>query len=91
MLDIGTEILHHHVRTLDHPQQHPTPVGMFEVQRHAALVRVDVLEVDPVALAGAVVERIERFDFDDLRAHLAQLTNGGRPRAGAREIDDFDV
>ena len=91
MLHVGAKVLHHHVGSLDHFQQDPAPLRVFEIQRQAALVRVDVLKIEAVAFTGAVVVRVGRLDLDHLRTHLTQLADGGRTRSGPRQVDHFDV
>ncbi len=92
MLHIRAEVLHDYVSVFDQPQQHRVPVRMLEVQCQAALVGMDVLEIEPVPFARAIIlGRIGRFDFDHLRAHLAQLADRSWPRSSAGQIDNFDV
>src|SRR5205085_1721454 len=45
-------VLHHHIRSLHQPLEHRARRGQLEVQRHRALVAVQVLHVRIVALAG---------------------------------------
>ena len=52
---------------------------------------MDVLEIEAVALAGAIVVGVGGFDLDHLGAHLAELADAGRTRSGAGQVDDFDV
>jgi hypothetical protein len=91
MLDVRTEVLDQHVGLLDHLQQNRASLVALEVEGDAALVRVDVLEVEAVAVAGAVFLGLRRFDLDDLGAVLGELADAGWSRPSAAEIDDFDV
>src|SRR5437773_3458659 len=60
---------------------------MLEVERHRALVPVQVEEVE--AERGRVaLELLARFDLDYVRPSVRELADGGRARAGAREVDD---
>ena len=45
VLHVGAEILHHHVGLLDQALEGGEPLRRFEVERHAALVALQVLEV----------------------------------------------
>ena len=85
VLHVRTEILDHHVGIRDQAQQHRVAVRMLQVQRQAAFVGVNILEIEPVPFARAIIlDRIGGFDLDYLRAHLAQLAHAGRPRSGPR-------
>ena len=72
-------------------QQYLAAFGVLEVEGHAALVGVNVLEVEVVADARPVVVRLQRLDFDDLRTHLAQLADARRTGTSATQVDDSDV
>jgi hypothetical protein len=91
MLHIRAKVLDHDVGRRDEPQQDGQPIRMLEVENQAALVDVQILKIEAVPRAGAVFLGIGCFDFDDLRAHLAELAHAGRPGSGARQIDDPDV
>ncbi len=51
-LHVGAEILHHHVGLLHHALERREPFLGLEVERHAALVAVQVLEVRTLARAA---------------------------------------
>ena len=82
-------ILNDHIRGLRHLLEDRHPFGRLEVQRHAPLVAVHVLEIRPVP---AVVHGPFLFsgllDLDDVGAPVGKLPHGRRAGARAREIED---
>src|SRR5689334_6212992 len=85
MLHVGTVILDEHVGLRDEPLEHFDTARALEVQRHRALVAVEVLEVE--ALAGGLVVVLV-LHLDDVGAHLRELTHARGSGARPREIDD---
>ncbi len=88
--DIGTEILDHHVGLLGKPPEYLEAPGFLEVERHRALVAVQILEVGTMArpaglLAGGVLQ--QRVDLDHIGAPVRELPHAGRPRTNAGEIE----
>src|SRR5712672_2514606 len=91
LLHVRPEILHHHVVLLDQPPEHREPLGRLQVQRDAALVAVQVLEIRPLARAArrlAALELRRRLDLDHVGAPVGELTHAGRPRANPGEVED---
>jgi hypothetical protein len=61
----------------------------LEVERHRALVAVQVLHVGAVARAAHALVRIDpgrRLDLDDVGAEVGELAHAGRSRAHARQV-----
>ena len=90
VLYVGTEILHHDVGFLDHAQEDGAAFRRFEVESHAALVAVQILEIRPLARTArpfALFQARRRLDLDDIGAPIGELTHAGRPRAYARQIE----
>src|SRR6185437_1080125 len=85
----GPVIFDQHVGVLDQRAQNLDPRGLFEVERDAALVAVQVLEIEAMPLAAEALV-LGGLDLDDLGAPVRELTHAGRPRAHARQIDDLE-
>ena len=62
--------------------------GVFQVQRHAALVAVQVLEVEAVAVAAGSVAfgLARRLDLDHVGAPIGELPHRGRAGAMGRQV-----
>ncbi len=90
-LHVGTKILHQHVGRGDEPLQDLDAVLLLEVERHAPLVAVKILEIGEVAPAAELAIALSRLDLDDLGAPIGKLAHGGRARAHAGEIDDLEA
>jgi hypothetical protein len=52
---VRAEILHHHVGLLHHALERRQGRGRLEIERHAALVAVQILEVRPFARAAQLI------------------------------------
>ena len=92
LLHVGAEILHHHVGLLHHAFEGGDPFGRFQVQRHAALVAMQVLEVR--TLAGPThlfFEAGRRLDLDDIGAPVGKLAHAGRPRPHAGQVEHCEA
>ena len=90
LLHVGAEILHHDVGLGGHFLEHRDAFRRLQVQRHRALVAVQVLEVrtlarTPEPLAFAHV--IRHLDLDAVRAPVGELAHAGRTGAHAGEIE----
>ena len=88
-LDVGPEVLHHHVGRLYEPEEDVLGLGQLEVERHRALVAVQVLHVRPVARTAHVLVRIRarrRFDLDHVGAEVGELAHTTRTGAHARQV-----
>ena len=91
MLHVGPVVFDQHVRAFCQPHQDLASFRVLEVERHAALVAMQVLEVKVMARTdfGRIVVR--RFDLQHLGAPVRQLTHCGRSRSRAREVDYFET
>ena len=89
-LDVGPEILDHHIGPFGEAHEDLEPLGVFQVQRHCALVAVQILEIRtvprPARLIAATILQ-QRVDLDDVGAPISQLAYAGRPGADAGEIE----
>ena len=88
-LHVGSEILDHHVGLLRQPKECLAPLLRLQVERDAALVAMQVLEIARMARAADRIARLEpfrRFDLDHVGAPVRELAHAGRARAYAREI-----
>ncbi len=85
---LRAEILDDDVGLLRQFEEDLLPLLGLEVKRQAALVAVQVLEVEAVApRAGDIAPRLARLlDLDHIGAPIGKLTNGGRPSPGVTEI-----
>jgi len=93
-LDVGPKILDDHVCSLDELAEDLQPFRVFQVERHAALVAMHILEIAAFARAAgsfAFVEAGRHLDLDHLRAPVGELANAGRARAHAGQVDHFDM
>src|SRR6185437_7673280 len=66
-LDVGPEVLDQHVGPGDELLEDLDTLGVLEIERHRALVAVQVLEVE---LVPREVVLLARLHLDDLAAHL---------------------
>ena len=75
-------VLHEHIGACRELMDYLSAFGRLEVDRHAALVAVARLEVGVASLAQVHIQRgrppqaapgiaVQRFDLDDVRAHIA--------------------
>ena len=88
-LHLGAEILDDHIGLLGQLHKDRLAVRAFQVEREAALVAVQVLEIEPFAArAGDVVGGAAgRLDLDDLGAPIGELAHRGRSGAGMRQVE----
>src|SRR5262245_2999851 len=86
-LDVGAEVLHHHVGPRDQALENLAAPGGLEIEGHRALVAMQVLEIEPVARRIAV-DIGAGFDLDDPGAHVCELPYAGGAGACSGEIDD---
>ena len=85
VLDVGPEVLDDDVGPGGELLEDLDAARVLEVERHRALVAVQVLEVELVA--GEVVLLL-RLDLDDVGAHLGELAHAGGTGSRAGEVDD---
>ena len=86
VLYVGPVVLDQHVGPRHELRQHLATGRLLEVERHAALVAMQVLEVGAVAAAESFFTR--RLDFDDLGAPVGELPHAGRAGPHPRQVDD---
>ena len=86
-----TIVLDHDVRGLREALEDRHALGISQVQRHAALVAVQILEIEAVTIATHPVARTPagHLDLDGLRTPVDQLADAGGAGPGAREVEDF--
>ena len=89
-LDVGAEVLDHHVGLFRQPPEHLEALGVLQVERHRPLVAVQILEVRAAAraarlFAAGVLQ--QGIDLDDIGAPVRELPHAGRPGADAGQIE----
>ncbi len=88
LLHVGPEILDHDVGLLDHALEGGEAFGRLQIERHAALVAMQVLKVAALARpAHRLFDAGRRLDLDDIGAPVGELAHAGRARAHAGEIE----
>ena len=92
LLHAGPEILHDHVRLPHHALERGEAFRRLEIQRQAALVAMQVLEVGALARAAHRLFRPgRRFDLDDVGAPVGELARASRPCPHAGEVEDGET
>ena len=89
-LHVGPEVLDDHVGLLDHLQERGAAFLRLQVERHAALVAVQVLEVAALARAAHAFAALlvrRHLDLDDVGAPVGELAHAGRARAHAGQVE----
>ena len=89
-LDVGAEVLDHHVGLLRQPPEHSSPFGSFRLSVIARLLRCRFWKSAPWrGPPGCSPPRIlhQRVDLDDIGAPVRQLPHAGRPGAHPGEIE----
>ena len=89
-LHVGAKILDHHIGLPREPQQGRAARLAFQVERDAALVAVQVLEVGTVAGAAdrvAAFQPFRRLDLDHVGAPIGELARASRARAHPRQVE----
>src|SRR6185312_16636784 len=79
------------IGVLDEAPQHLEPFRLFQIERDAALVAVEVLEIGSVPRAAQPAIAFGGFDLDDFGTPIRELADGGRAGAHAGEIDDLEA
>ena len=92
VLHVGAEVLDHDVRAAREPHEQLPPARLLQIQREAALVAVQVLEVEAVAVAAQrlLAGRRRALDLDHVRAPVGELAHGGGSGARTAQIQDLD-
>ena len=91
-LHVRAVILDDDVGALRHPLEHPDALFRLEVERHAPLVAVQVLEVRRVAGREILVPaQPRRLDLDHVGAPVGHLAPGGGPGPGEGHLQNGDV
>ncbi|MNT15363.1 hypothetical protein D3C72_1504130 [compost metagenome] len=80
-LHVGAIVFNHHIGLAHQVQKQRPPLGMLQVQRHAALIAVRVLVIGELrGTAGLVVLLVAGFlDLDDRGAPIRELAHRRRP------------
>ena len=80
VLHVGPEVLDHHVGLLDQAQEDREAFRRLQVERDAALVAVQVLEVRPSrGPPGLAAPPLRRLDLDDVGAPVGELAHAVGP------------
>src|SRR5215475_10188515 len=93
-LHIGAEVLDHHVGFGSEATKGCSSRRRFEVERNAALVAMQVLEIRTVAGAAQTFPRVQvlgELDLDDIGTPVGKLTHGGRTGAHAGQIENGEA
>jgi hypothetical protein len=92
-LDVRSIVLDHDVGLARQPLEDGHALGLAQVQRHRLLVAVQVLEVEPVAVAAHAVApaAARHLDLDRAGAPVDELTNAGGAGARPRQIEDGEA
>jgi hypothetical protein len=93
VLHVRAEVLHHHVGALGEAHEDRAAFGLLEVERHRALVAVQVLHVETVARPahGVELHRGRKLDLDHVGAEVGELLDAGGTCAHAREVEHTDA
>ena len=84
-------VLDHDIHRLDQPVEDRAAVRFLEVERQAALVAMQVLEIRAVAVARHVVALARHLDLDDVGAPISQMPGAGGSGARARQIQHLEA
>ena len=92
LLHAGAVVLHDDIRIARELLEDRHALGISEVERHAPLVAVQILEVEAMAIATHAIARAAagHLDLDGLRPPVDQLSHARRAGPGAREVEDFE-
>ena len=90
VLDRRAEILDDDIGLLGQLHEDREPVLGLQVEGQAALVAMEILEIEPFApRAGHVAAVIAALlDLDDIGAPIGELADRSRPGAGMSEVED---
>ena len=88
-LDVRPVVLHHDIGRLRQLLEDRHPFRLSQVQGHGALVAMQVLEVEAVAVAAHAIPRPSagHLDLDGPSAPIHQLPNAGRAGPSAGKIE----
>ena len=93
-LHVGAEVLDHDVGLLHHLEERGAAFLGLQVERHAPLVAVQVLEVGALArTAGGVAALLVRrhLDLDDVGAPVRELAHAGGAGADTGQVEDREA
>ena len=92
-LHVGAEILDDDVGLFHQPPEDLEAFRLFQVERHGALVAVQVLEVRALARAAELLPAILKncVDLDDIGAPVRQLAYAGRTGPDAGEVEHSEA
>ena len=90
VFDIRTEILNHHISTLNQTLQGGNTIRCLEIQRHRPLVPVGVLIVGTILTAQRIVTAhvLRHLHLNDIGTPIGQLATGSRPGTNLGQIND---
>ena len=95
IFDIGTPVFYHHIGLGHQAHEHLHGTRFFEVQRHRALVAVDVLKVAALAVGGkhglVGVDPRRRLHTNHVCAKVGEDAHAVGTCAHTREIDHFEA
>src|SRR5262245_942414 len=90
-LHVGPEVLDHDVGLFHHAQKRFEPFLRLQVQRHAALVAMKVLEIRTLARTTGSLSGHQRgrlLDLDDVGTPVSELAHAGRARPDLGQVED---
>jgi hypothetical protein len=93
-LDVRPEVFSDHIRAPDELFENFQSIRVFQVQREAALVAMQILEVGAGALAAPAVGHVQprrRLDLDHIRAPVGELAHRRRAGTHPRQVDDTEA
>ena len=91
VLHIRPEILDDDIGLGHQPAEHRDAARIFQIERHTALVALQVLEVGAVPRPAKRIPRFDTFrhlDLDNVGAPIGELAHCGRPGAHACQIEN---
>ena len=91
---VGAEVLDEHIGLGREAAKGCSSLGRFEVERNAAFVAMQVLEIRAVARTTQTFRRFQVFgelDLDDIGAPIGQLAHGSRAGAHAGQIENGEA
>ena len=92
VLHLGAHVLDDDVGGLHQAHERRVALRRLQVQRHRALVAVQVLEVEAVAVAGDVLAvGRRRLDLDDVGAPVGEMPHAGGSRARQRQVQHLQA
>ena len=90
VFDGRAEILDDDICGLSQLKEDREPVLGLQVERQAALVAMEILEIEPVAARPGHIAAVVAapLDLDDIGAPIGELAHRGRPGAGMGQVEN---